>query len=576
MAQGDNKEINQLEQATEIQDADLFVLEQGGEAKKLEGETLKSYAEEAGINAIREIYPRTPASNDPDNSVFDVEMPDAGEAPMHSTVIKGKTVAVNQLCENGNFADASGWDTYSPAKSTIAVSGNVCTQTIIDNTGMNYNFMVRRPNNANGAVLGHKYFVSCDVLAPRAMAFVVTYSDNAVYSSTVVTANAWTTVAAIGTGAARTLSYFAVQPNNVGDIQIGDVYKYRNAKVIDLTDIFSAADLATIGTSVDTFKTLFLKKNGYPLPLYIPYDLGSLKNTDGKYSLHGRNIWDEQWENGVYSITVGSPLAKSANNNYIRSKNLIPALPNANYYYKGVSQYDALIQLDKNGTITRVNYGTISGHITVTTQAETCYFVFYAYGGTYMHNICLNLSDASFNDTYEKYYNGGTIDCSGKPLNGVGTAQDEEDFATGQRTTKSLIDDLIAMTWQPLGTNGRLYSDAISATVKNTASTALANIVAAKYPTVTASALAADDTLVGIAINGTNIVVRTPDGNNPTGEICYELAAPVVTTETPQPLETQYGYNVLEPVSGGVQSAEVDTIFYENIAGYIDKRLNGG
>ena len=48
-----------------------------------------------------------------------------------------------------------------------------------------------------------------------------------------------------------------------------------------------------------------------------------------------------------------------------------------------------------------------------------------------------------------------------------------------------------------------------------------------------------------------------------------------VTTETPQPLETQYGYNVLEPVIGGVQSAEVDAVYYENIAGYIDKRLNG-
>lgn len=43
MAQGDNKEINQLEQATEIQDADLFVLKQEGEAKKLTGSTLRAY-----------------------------------------------------------------------------------------------------------------------------------------------------------------------------------------------------------------------------------------------------------------------------------------------------------------------------------------------------------------------------------------------------------------------------------------------------------------------------------------------------------------------------------------------------
>lgn len=552
MAQGENKEINQLEQATEIQDADLFVLEQEGEAKKLLGSTLKSYAEEAGINAIREIYPRTPASNDPDNSVFDVEIPDAGEAPMHSTVIKGKTVAVNQLVQNGNFADASGWTASSGV--SFSASSNIGTCTV---TGAATSNRIERSVSIPN---GHTCLLRVTMILTKATKVMFTDSSKTIFTGDAVVGTQtfeqiYTTDAAITT----LRLYF----NRSTALDTNDTAQFKNINLIDLTaDGYSAAET----TDVATFKAAFLKKNGYPLPRFIPYDVGSLANVNGTYRLRAKNMLDPSKRTN-YSTHVYFYQADG-------------------YVVKAGTQYTFSASIFTNGLYVReyqssesiyVAYGASTLTFTPT-ETKTVYFDAYwstaPSGGT--SSVSFQLELGSQATAYEPFYNGGTIDCSGAPLNGVGTAQDEEDFATGTRTTKSLIDNLGAMTWQPLGSDGRLYSAAISATVKNTASTALANIVAAKYPTVTAAALATDSTLVGIAINGTNIVARTPDGNNPTGDICYELATPVTTTETPQPVYTQYGYNVLEPVSGGVQSAEVDTVYYENIAGYIDKRLNGG
>jgi hypothetical protein len=377
------------------------------------------------------------------------------------------------------------------------------------------------------------------------------------------------------TGSTNTLMFFDSVSSISSAVNISNVF----VNIIDLTACgFTSAET----TNVATLKTAWLKKYGTPIPLYIPYDNGSLKNTDGKYLLHGRNLWDEEWESGVYSITVGTPLVKGTNTNYIRSKNTIKVQPNTEYYFKGVSQYDCVIQVDENDIVTRVNYTNTSGYTIITTQEQTSKIVFYAYGNTYNHNICFNPSDASINGTYFPYYNGGEIDCSGAPLNGIDdTVCDVKDFATGKRTNKTVLVDMGLLTWMRNTYGGVNY---FAATIEN----AIANVPVTStkkpvcgvlVPTTPAYIVTLIDGTICYKTDSRGVYARADSYTTVDSFLAFvsgkgllvELATPVITNEPPYPLDAQLGYNCLEPISGGVQSANVSVKYVETVEGYINE-----
>lgn len=196
--------------------------------------------------------------------------------------------------------------------------------------------------------------------------------------------------------------------------------------VFDITLMFGStiADyIYGLGSAscVAWFRTLFSSAS-------YPYDVGSLLSV--KTSAHrmvGFNQWDEVWEVGSLNGN-GEPYVAY---NAIRSKNFRRCLPNTAYhvrssktdmgsqnrYYLKILWYDA----DENFIS-----GSWANNRTVTSPASAAYFKIHTntstivYGSTYLHDICINISDASLNGTYQPYCVGNyaldsTIELRGIP-----------------------------------------------------------------------------------------------------------------------------------------------------------------
>lgn len=482
------------------------------------------------------------AENSPDESSFDVVMPDAVKGPVMSSKIKGKTVAWNQLIDPNDYAVAAVADlTWTKNNEKVTVNGT-------SNGNGVYNF-----GDTSSFVQGHKYYIAGCPIGGTSSTYYLRITGTTNYFE-------------YGDGAIITFN------NTPSATEYVRAYVLSGTTVSNITFTPQVIDLTAEGytsaetTDVATFKAAFLKRMGYPLPQYIPYDAGSMKNVDGEYRLRGRNIWDEEWELGGIDDSTGQNVT---DNTKIRSKNYVRVISGETYYGKstgtmGVRFYDANKQFLSTVNGTDRTFEIPSNAIFLRFQiADTT---------TYANDICINLSDPSINGQYFPYYNGGSIDCSAAPLNGVGTAQDEVDYATGERVTKAPIIDLSTLAFAHDGT--RWYATAPVGIKLPPSNNYVANIIAAKYVAYSLNYMATNTVVgIGVATNG-NIYIYDSVSNTPSGELCYELATPVSSTETPQPLETQYGYNVLEPVSGGVQSAEVEVDYAHSCEWLFEKLEN--
>lgn len=175
-------------------------------------------------------------------------------------------------------------------------------------------------------------------------------------------------------------------------------YRVGNIKVVDLTLLFGSGNEPT----VEEFERMFPKD-------YYPYNAGELLSVEGlqSHDTVGFNQWDEEWEVGVFDNN-GEPYGAATN--AIRSKTFCKCVPNTTYYcrsskteseyYIHMFYYDA----DKN-FISRA----YENNRTFTTPQNAHYFKIctqtnlYTYGGTYLNDICINLSDPSRNGEYEPY-----------------------------------------------------------------------------------------------------------------------------------------------------------------------------
>lgn len=522
---------------------------------------------------VYKLFPKKTVSNDPDNAVFDAVLNDAINAPVLSTVIKGKTVAQNQLVQNGNFSDGTtGWTALNSA--TLTASGKVATLNASTQNGL-------ARSAAFDGVSGHLYFVSARIKTATETTLVqINMTGMGNWYIQPESSTNWQTVEGIKAAPSsgnKTVDIMDRRSSGWDAVQFTDVM------CIDLT---AAGYTAAETTDVATFKAAFLKRMGYPLPQFIPYDAGSLKNVNGTFNLCGRNLWDEEWELGSYSSGDGSPVTDSAS---IRSKstNYIRVTGGETYYAKcpaniSIKYYDANYNYVGSYLVSGGN-----GTFTVPTNAIFVRFnVGSAYGNTYNYDTCLNDNDPSLNGQYFPFYSGGTIDCSTAPLNGVGDAQDEKDYAKGTRTTRCGMVDLGTLNWLAASSGNIFYVTGAVSWIKfppnlNTAF----NGVCGKYQTLSYGEGTSTDKSIYTAWTGagTNYLYIHDSAYSDAATLktalsgtylCYELATPVSSTETPQPLTTQYGYNVLRPVSGDVQGAEVAVKYTESIEGYINERLN--
>lgn len=113
----------------------------------------------------------------------------------------------------------------------------------------------------------------------------------------------------------------------------------------------------------------------------------------------GRNLWDEEWEQGIINSTTGQ---KEERVNAIRSANYI--------FVKGGSKLfvrfsgGRIHQYDSNDNYLGNQELSGNAEITLPSNCSKIMIATYAtYGTTYKNDICINLSDPAFNGQYEPY-----------------------------------------------------------------------------------------------------------------------------------------------------------------------------
>lgn len=184
----------------------------------------------------------------------------------------------------------------------------------------------------------------------------------------------------------------------------------------DITQMFGSTianyiyslEQATAGAGVAWFRKLFPKD-------YYPYSAPTFKHVEGlaAHKIVGFNAWDEQWEQGTFNTTTGANIAGTSQ---IRSKNLIPILPQTNYFWKcpyfaWFIFYDAnknvIYPTGTSGDGRSGNSISFLANTPFKTPIDAWYCRFYvgsSYGGTYKNNICLHLRwDGERDGEYEAY-----------------------------------------------------------------------------------------------------------------------------------------------------------------------------
>lgn len=185
------------------------------------------------------------------------------------------------------------------------------------------------------------------------------------------------------------------------------------ANFFDLTQMFGSTiadyiyslEQSQAGAGVAWFKKLFPKD-------YYPYNAGELLSVEGlqSHDTVGFNQWDEEWEVGYLgysSSNEGQPIPMQ--NNTIRSKNFIKVLPNTSYYFKyPIAEVHYVWEYDENKNALRHHQLLASGNNNPFTTPSDCHYIKFAcepaYGSTYNHDICINLSWSGYrNGEYEPY-----------------------------------------------------------------------------------------------------------------------------------------------------------------------------
>lgn len=217
--------------------------------------------------------------------------------------------------------------------------------------------------------------------------------------------------------------------------------------IIDLTLMFGAGSEPS---TVEEFEAWLATNVG--LKGYYPYNAGSLIPVKtSAIKTVGFNQWDEEWEVGNLNSN-GVPIEGMGS---IRSKNYIQSLGNETYKFYcssvSVSQfvvyfYDAnknMIPYTGEGAYQN-GYNGSSGLFT--TPSGTAFMRFRGtntYGPTYNNDICINISDATRNGTYEAYREDKTslpiTTLKGK-LNGSGSSVTI--FPDGMKSAGSVYDEI--------------------------------------------------------------------------------------------------------------------------------------
>lgn len=170
--------------------------------------------------------------------------------------------------------------------------------------------------------------------------------------------------------------------------------------VIDLTQMFGAGNEPT---TIDEFYSRI--PSGVDINAYNEGEVINM-SASGIKSV-GRNAWDGVLEQG--RLSAGQP-SNTTSVNYVYSPNYIRVIPNAEYYAsvgkvngKAVNFYPSFY--DENKVFLLTQSGFYNAKFTIPSSARYMRFFVYVADtiNTSFSDICINLSDSSFNGQYEAY-----------------------------------------------------------------------------------------------------------------------------------------------------------------------------
>lgn len=332
--------------------------------------------------------------------------------------IHGRTVSYNQLCDKWDFTDSSttaDWLSNGPTKAyednSMKLTGSAINQSVY-----------RRLSNT---VAGHKYLclytMKASAIGKCGCGYGGTYKVDAWDVGT-----SWNTYGYILTANGTNKEcYIYCSLNN------GRIVYVRYVNIIDLTQ----AGLDSIITTPEQFEAWQMEQFGHTG--YLGYTPGTLVNVNPTGVLTtGRNVWDEEWENGkigIDSYNLGIPVP---DDECVRSKNPIP-LNGGGTYYAAMLGVSALRFVYYDASLSAISSppSRETTNTAFTPPADAAYARFYfrsAADPVYHNEICINISDPTFNGQYEPY-NGHTL-----PLDFT------EHFPTGMNGVDGIYDEVVS------------------------------------------------------------------------------------------------------------------------------------
>jgi hypothetical protein len=318
--------------------------------------------------------------------------------------IVGSSIVWNQLCENGNFASSTKWNTTTGT--TLSVTDNVATFTATAYGG-------RIDHKSIAYKGGHTYLIESSVKISSGQARM---SINGGSGASVATQTTGTfeRLSKIYTFSEDTDTsyprFYDLRESGWDGVQVKDVV------IFDLTAMFGSAiadrayalEQTTAGSGV-----AWLKSYGFFTKPYYAYT-SSLSLQSVNVSAHetiGYNQWDEVWEAGGISDVTGE---NSTDSSRIRSKNYIRVSPNTVYYFTSPSQIMAYWYDGNKNYIGKENVL----NSTKTSPSNAAYLRFKISTTTYNNDICINIH-GDRDGEYEPYHKNTYPFDGTKTLNGI-------------------------------------------------------------------------------------------------------------------------------------------------------------
>lgn len=226
---------------------------------------------------------------DTDNTPYVYRQSPSGMDRVVLNSLVGGTVAWNQLVQNGNFADTSGW---SATRGSINVSNNECAYTISE---LSTHSTGNRIARSIIGVTNHKYLAMCDVKLPYSTNFRCELIGSGQSYSNYVPIQSTNTYVKFATVISPSVNvsiiYLGIDDSSGSGYSVGDTIKIKNANLFDLTQAFGSTiadyvyslEQATAGSGI-----AWLKSYGFLTKDYYAYQSGKLESVN----VASRKVYD--------------------------------------------------------------------------------------------------------------------------------------------------------------------------------------------------------------------------------------------------------------------------------------------